>query len=61
MPLAAHATLADGLLTLKAAWGDPDGDASLVTAQASLHNPALASAEQLGQQVAHSLRQAGAH
>jgi len=61
MPLAAHATLADGVLMLKAAWGDPEGETSLVMAQASLHNPELTSAEQLGQQVAHSLRQAGAH
>jgi hydroxymethylbilane synthase len=61
MPLAAHATLTAGVLTLKAAWGDPLGDGVLVTAQATLNNPAHPSAEQLGEQVAHSLRQAGAH
>jgi hydroxymethylbilane synthase len=61
MPLAAHATLTAGVLTLKAAWGDPLGDGVLVTAQATLSNPEHASAEQLGEQVAHSLRQAGAH
>ena len=61
MPLAAHATLTDGVLTLKAAWGDPLGNGVLVTAQATLNNPVHASAEQLGEQVANSLRQAGAH
>jgi len=61
MPLAAHATLTDGVLTLKAAWGDPLGNGVLVTAQATLNNPVHASAEQLGKQVANSLRQAGAH
>ncbi|WP_350297100.1 hydroxymethylbilane synthase [Limnohabitans sp. Rim8] len=61
MPLAAHATLTDGVLTLKAAWGDPLGNGDLVTAQATLNNPVHASAEQLGEQVANSLRQAGAH
>lgn len=61
MPLAAHATLTDGVLTLKAAWGDPLGNGVLVTAQATLNNPVHASAEQLGAQVANSLRHAGAH
>ena len=61
MPLAAHATLTAGVLTLKAAWGDPLGDGGLVTAQGTLNNPVHASAEQLGEQVAQSLRQAGAH
>jgi hydroxymethylbilane synthase len=61
MPLAAHATLSGSVLMLQAAWGDPAGDVALVTAHASLHNPELATAEQLGQQVANSLRRAGAH
>lgn len=61
MPLAAHATLTDGVLTLKAAWGDPLGNGVLVTAEATLNNPVHASAEQLGEQVANSLRHAGAH
>jgi hydroxymethylbilane synthase len=61
MPLAAHATLDAGVLTLQAAWGDPEGDAGLVTAQAALSQPDHAGAEQLGQQIAQSLRQAGAH
>jgi len=61
MPLAAHATWKEGVLSLKAAWGDPLEDGPLVTAQATLVHPAHASAEQLGEQVARSLRQAGAH
>ena len=61
MPLAAHATLDAGVLTLQAAWGDPEGDTRLVTAQATLHQPGLAGAEQLGEQIAQRLRQAGAH
>jgi len=61
MPLAAHATLDAGVLTLQAAWGDPESDAGLVTAQAVLSQPDHAGAEQLGQQIAQSLRQAGAH
>jgi hydroxymethylbilane synthase len=61
MPLAAHATWKEGVLSLKAAWGDPLEDGPLVTAQATLVHPAHASAELLGEQVARSLRQAGAH
>jgi hydroxymethylbilane synthase len=61
MPLAAHATLMGDALTLQAAWGDPEGEATLVRAQASLKQPTLATAEALGLQVARSLQQAGAH
>jgi hydroxymethylbilane synthase len=61
MPLAAHATLMGDALTLQAAWGDPEGEATLVRAQASLNQPTLATAEALGLQVARSLQQAGAH
>ena len=61
MPLAAHATLASGVLTLHAAWGDPEGEARLVTAQDTLAQPDHARAEQLGAQIAERLRQAGAH
>lgn len=61
MPLAAHATLDAGVLTLQAAWGDPEGDAALVTAQATLSQPDHAGAEALGAQIAQRLRQAGAH
>jgi hydroxymethylbilane synthase len=61
MPLAAHATLAAGVLTLQAAWGDPEGEARLVTAQETLSQPNHAGAEQLGLQIAQRLKQAGAH
>ena len=61
MPLAAHATLMGDALTLQAAWGDPEGEATLVRAQASLKLPTLATAEALGLQVARSLQEAGAH
>jgi hydroxymethylbilane synthase len=61
MPLAAHATLQAGSLTLQAAWGDPEGEPRLVTAQATLNQPDHSGAEQLGTQIAERLRQAGAH
>ena len=61
MPLAAHATLDDaGLLTIQAAWGNPDQPAPLVraSAQAPVANNAEAAA--LGERVAAQLRQGGA-
>ena len=61
MPLAAHATLQAGALTLQAAWGDPEGESRLVTAEATLNQPDHAAAEQLGTQIAERLRHAGAH
>jgi hydroxymethylbilane synthase len=61
MPFAAHATLQAGSLTLQAAWGDPEGEPRLVTAQATLNQPDHSGAEQLGTQIAERLRQAGAH
>ncbi len=61
MPLAAHATLAADVLTLQAAWGDPEGEARLITAQATFSQPDHAGAEQLGAQIAQRLKQAGAH
>ena len=61
MPLAAHATLQAGTLTLQAAWGDPEGEPRLVTAEATLNQPDHAAAEQLGTQIAERLRHAGAH
>ena len=60
MPLAAHATLAGQVLSLRAAWGDPDGPATLVTAQVSASVSSLHDAEVLGQQVADDLRRGGA-
>ena len=61
MPLAAHATLAGQVLTLRAAWGDPEGEATLVTAQSKGQVQHLAQAEALGLQIAEELRRGGAH
>ena len=61
MPLAAHATLAGQVLTLRAAWGDPEGEATLVTAQTKGQVEHLAQAEALGLQIAEELRKGGAH
>lgn len=61
MPLAAHATLDNGVLHLRAAWGDPEGSSTLVTAQGQEAADDLQAAEALGLSVAHALRQAGAH
>ena len=61
MPLAAHATLDNGVLHLRAAWGDPEGSSSLVTAQGQEAADDLQAAEALGLSVAQALRQAGAH
>ena len=60
MPLAAHAELDGGVLSLRAAWGDPEGSAQLVHAQGRTTVLDLASAEQLGLQVAQQLRAGGA-
>jgi hydroxymethylbilane synthase len=60
MPLAAHAVLDAGVLTLQAAWGDPEGSTTLVRAQAQTRTLDLASAESLGLQVAQQLRAGGA-
>jgi hydroxymethylbilane synthase len=61
MPLAAHATLEGQVLTLRAAWGDPEGEATLVTAQSKGQVEHLAQAEALGLQIAEELRRGGAH
>ena len=61
MPLAAHALIEDGELSLRAAWGDPEGSATLVHAQAQTRTLDLAAAESLGLQVAAQLRAGGAH
>ena len=60
MPLAAHATLAGQVLTLRAAWGDPEGAATLVTAQTKGQVDTLEQAEALGLQIADELRRGGA-
>ena len=61
MPLAAHATLEDGRMHLRAAWGEPEGAPQLVRTEerATIRNPADAQA--LGERVAAALRAAGAH
>lgn len=61
MPLAAHAVLDGGVLSLQAAWGDPQGSATLVRAGGQTTAQDLASAEALGLQVAQQLRAGGAH
>ena len=61
MPLAAHATLADGSLHLRAAWGDPEGEPRLVTAEGRAAVASLADAAALGERVAAELRAGGAH
>ena len=49
------------MLSLRAAWGDPQGGPALVHAQAQATVPDLATAEELGLQVAAQLRAGGAH
>ena len=60
MPLAAHATVQGEQLHLRAAWGDPEGDAHLVTAQVFGVVGSLEQAEALGLEVAQALRAGGA-
>jgi hypothetical protein len=66
MPLAAHATLNQGVLSITAAWGDPDNShAALIQAKdqctLDLSSPnALAQASQLGVTVAKQLIKNGA-
>lgn len=61
MPLAAFATLTGTTLELNAAWGDPDGRLPLVRAYMRREAADLESAQRLGEQVAASLRESGAH
>lgn len=61
MPLAAHATLSGQILSLRAAWGNPEGEAALVTAQIEGQVNSLQDAEALGDRVAADLQRAGAH
>ena len=56
MPLAAYATLDGEILTIDAAWGDPDGVLALETVRRSGAVSDLASATALGTQVAVELR-----
>jgi hydroxymethylbilane synthase len=61
MPLAAYATLSGEYLQLRAAWGEPEGVAPLVRAQAGGAVADLAAAGELGTGVAAQLRSGGAH
>ena len=61
MPLAAHATLTGQVLSVQAAWGEPEGGARLVTAQTNGSVSTLADAELLGLNVANALKSQGAH
>jgi hydroxymethylbilane synthase len=61
MPLAAHAVMDGGVLKLQAAWGDPQGDTTLVTAASDITAADLPAAEALGLRVAQALQQGGAH
>jgi hydroxymethylbilane synthase len=66
MPLAAHATLTDGVLHLQAAWGDPTGEPVLLRAEVkqvlNVVDPASREvANVLGESVAAKLRAQGAH
>ena len=61
MPLAAHAVMDGGTLKLQAAWGDPQGDTTLVTAASDIAATDLSAAEALGLRVAQALQQGGAH
>lgn len=66
MPLAAHATVVDGVLHLQAAWGDPSGAPLLVRAEVKqavdVRDPqSRVLAKQLGESVAAQLRAQGAH
>jgi hydroxymethylbilane synthase len=66
MPLAAHATLSNGVLHLQAAWGDPSGAPVLLRAQAeqtldAVNPTSRAAAQALGEAVAAQLRAQGAH
>ncbi len=62
MPLAAHAVFgADGALELRAAWGDPEGAATLVQVSGRAQVTTLEQAAALGQDVAVRLRAGGAH
>ena len=61
MPLAAHATLTGDTLHLRAAWGEPEGAATLLTASASARIVDREAAALLGEQVAQDLRDQGAH
>ncbi|MBK7657303.1 MAG: hydroxymethylbilane synthase [Betaproteobacteria bacterium] len=65
MPLAAFAVWRDGQhgrqLQLRAAWGDPEKPGKLITTEEGRAVTSLSDAAAMGDQVAHTLRGAGAH
>lgn len=61
MPLAAFATLEGDQLRLRAAWGDPEGDGTLIRAEVAGTVATTADAAALGAQAADRLRAGGAH
>ncbi len=58
MPLAAHATFSGELLSMRAAWGDPEGVQSLALVHADATVTDTASAVRLGESVARQLQAA---
>jgi hydroxymethylbilane synthase len=60
MPLAAHAIFAGAELRLRAAWGDPEGDGSLLEASAAGPAATLEEAAAMGEKAASDLRASGA-
>ena len=60
VPLAAYATLEGDTLSIRAAWGDPEGRQPLVRAQQQASVTTLAQADALGLAVAQALQAAGA-
>ncbi len=60
MPLAAHGRWSGSMLTLDAAWGDPEGRKPLVHASGQAEVSTLAQAQALGESVAAQLRAGGA-
>jgi len=61
MPLAAFATLSGEQLRLRAAWGDLEGDGSLIEVEVSGPVASPADAALLGEEAARQLRAGGAH
>ncbi|MDI9331114.1 MAG: hydroxymethylbilane synthase [Alphaproteobacteria bacterium] len=61
MPLAAHAELLGDRLSLRAAWGDPEGAPRLLVAHMEGAVRTLTEAEDLGLRVADQLKAQGAH
>ena len=61
MPLAAHATLEDGQMHLRAAWGEPEGAPQLVRAEERVLVRRESDAQAVGERVAAALRAGGAH